>query len=877
MPLGSLAQHSTHRMVLVCEGRAWSGAGLRGAVASVSMQLSQGDAASSRSAAPALCPGDRVALLGASSDAYIIGLLGLLDAGCIAVPLNTRWSAPELAHALATTTPRLMLVDEGHKELAAHALLCAPHGTAAIVFTSGTTGPPKGVSLSHASLHAQSLAKLACVGYARDDVYLHLAPLFHVGGLSSLLANLAAGAAHVVLPRFDAPAALSAIAAHRVTSFIAVPTMVADLAEAAGMGVGAGVAVGEQATGDGGRGGDDEPSCSGRAGDAADATTARRRHAVFPSVARVLVGAGGTSAVLRARLKALFPRAELHSAYGMTEAASSITFMRLEEWPPHSSAGPGIEVAIVPRGDFDCATSSPGTTAGGTDSVASGGGGGVGGYGAAAGVGVGVGGSGNGAAAAGVAVGELSSMESASRANLLQINSTMSGSPKWKGIEKRLPQGGGASLPQGDMSASASAMRDLLRDRDVLKGLVRRGIPPALRPTLWLWLSGGYDLAAAAEPGLYAKLCRSVELVEPRSRLAIKEGVEGLWYAFRFNTLYQSSRGRDALARVTRAAIQYRPEALNYSRGLHQMAAFVLVVFGVASEEAAFWTLLGLLTVRLFPGSGGEVRAGAFVEHGVLDALLRKKEPRLVTHLQGMGWTLSDITKGWIDRLFTSNLPPETAVRVWDCVMSEGSKVVHRVALALIKRHETVLLGCTDQVVLTKVLDLRMKRTAEDVSLMEAAFSSVGSMPSAQLSTYRAAVLRSPAYAAFVADAEANVRTPVERGHIAVGINPEAGHNARFLSGHASTSTAAANAAAANSVSLSSIRHHGSSNSLASRVSVSSVLSGGLASAGGVSSAVCSDDDHGSDGDGVGTTHKQRTTSGRPGSSERSHGSQARV
>jgi acyl-activating enzyme 14 len=265
MPLGSLAQHSTHRVVLACEGRAWSGAGLRAAVASVSLLLSQGHAASSRSAPPPLSPGDRVALLGASSDAYIIGLLGLLDAGCIAVPLNTRWSAPELAHALATTTPRLMLVDAGHEELAAQAvellqaappalqlaclpcgganahaelraaahapphhaarpsggqlvpapccaaasasaspplqLLCCPHGTAAVVFTSGTTGPPKGVSLSHASLHAQSLAKLACVGYARNDVYLHLAPLFHVGGLSSLLANLAAGAAQVVLPK----------------------------------------------------------------------------------------------------------------------------------------------------------------------------------------------------------------------------------------------------------------------------------------------------------------------------------------------------------------------------------------------------------------------------------------------------------------------------------------------------------------------------------------------------------------------------------------------------------------------------------------------------------------------------------------------------
>jgi acyl-activating enzyme 14 len=52
-------------------------------------------------------------------------------------------------------------------------------------------------------------------------VYLHTAPLFHIGGLSSALAMLAAGARHVFLPRFDGGALLAAIGQHRVTSFIA--------------------------------------------------------------------------------------------------------------------------------------------------------------------------------------------------------------------------------------------------------------------------------------------------------------------------------------------------------------------------------------------------------------------------------------------------------------------------------------------------------------------------------------------------------------------------------------------------------------------------------------------------------------------------------
>lgn len=58
-------------------------------------------------------------------------------------------------------------------------------------------------------------------GYSAADVYLHAAPLFHIGGLCSALAMLAAGARHVFLPRFDGAALLAAVRRHRVTAFIA--------------------------------------------------------------------------------------------------------------------------------------------------------------------------------------------------------------------------------------------------------------------------------------------------------------------------------------------------------------------------------------------------------------------------------------------------------------------------------------------------------------------------------------------------------------------------------------------------------------------------------------------------------------------------------
>lgn len=157
----------------------------------------------------------------------------------------------------------------------------------------------------------------------------------------------------------------------------------------------------------------------------------------------------------------------------------------------------------------------------------------------------------------------MSSMEAASRA--ASRSRTEAHSPKWD--SKRIPStplppreksksrsageaaaGGDTpiSIPSADSpeaAAHAAAYAQLMRDRD-LKQLVRCGIPVEHRPTLWTWLSGGLDLAREHGPDAYRRLSRSKAHIEASSVMAIKDGVEGLWYSFRFNTLYQSSRVR---------------------------------------------------------------------------------------------------------------------------------------------------------------------------------------------------------------------------------------------------------------------------------------------------------------------------------------------
>ncbi|XP_059436562.1 2-succinylbenzoate--CoA ligase, chloroplastic/peroxisomal-like, partial [Corylus avellana] len=166
----------------------------------------------------------------------------------------------------------------------------AHEGVVIICFTSGTTGRPKGITLSHTALIIQSLAKIAIVGYSENDVYLHTAPLCHIGGLSSAMAMLMVGGSHVIIPKFEPKSALKAVERYRVTSLITVPTIMADI-----------ISLIRQ-----------KETWKGK-----------------ETVNKILNGGGGLSIELIKDATAFFPRAKLFSAYGMTEACSSLTFMTL--------------------------------------------------------------------------------------------------------------------------------------------------------------------------------------------------------------------------------------------------------------------------------------------------------------------------------------------------------------------------------------------------------------------------------------------------------------------------------------------------------------------------------------------------------------------
>ena len=179
-----------------------------------------------------VAPGDRVLAQVGKSPAAVALYLATLQAGGVYVPLNSAYTAAEVAHFLADAEPRLFVRDPDRPDLAegydggAVMTLGDAGGTlaeamdqaapchdvvertgddlAALVYTSGTTGRSKGAMLTHDNIRSNAEALRRGWGWRADDVLLHALPLFHVHGLFiALHCALLGGTPTIFLPRFD--------------------------------------------------------------------------------------------------------------------------------------------------------------------------------------------------------------------------------------------------------------------------------------------------------------------------------------------------------------------------------------------------------------------------------------------------------------------------------------------------------------------------------------------------------------------------------------------------------------------------------------------------------------------------------------------------
>jgi fatty-acyl-CoA synthase len=188
-----------------------------------------------------LSRGDRVATLTGNTPEHVAVFFACAKAGLILVPLSRRLAAPELAYQLGDAEPAVFLVEDEYAGLA-HATgrafepLALPIGGSELqtrpadddplllVYTSGTTGKPKGALLTHANCFWTNVGFDVATGVAADDVVLQVLPQFHCGGWNVQLLLALWKGARVVLERgFDADRALELIEQKRVTTTMGVP------------------------------------------------------------------------------------------------------------------------------------------------------------------------------------------------------------------------------------------------------------------------------------------------------------------------------------------------------------------------------------------------------------------------------------------------------------------------------------------------------------------------------------------------------------------------------------------------------------------------------------------------------------------------------
>ncbi|MDE3175397.1 MAG: long-chain fatty acid--CoA ligase [Pseudomonadota bacterium] len=208
-----------------------------------------------RLAALGAAKGERVAFLGHNQPMFLFAMFACARLGAIFVPLNFRLTGAELAFMIEDCAACALIVDETHRGVIAPQLARLPSlkavvsaeqpaqwtagepapttqtparedDVAVIMYTSGTTGRPKGAMLTHGNFWWNNASAMHTLDLLADDVSIVAAPIFHIGGLNvTTLATLQKGALVVLQRTFDPGRALAAIAAHRATSMFGVPAM----------------------------------------------------------------------------------------------------------------------------------------------------------------------------------------------------------------------------------------------------------------------------------------------------------------------------------------------------------------------------------------------------------------------------------------------------------------------------------------------------------------------------------------------------------------------------------------------------------------------------------------------------------------------------
>jgi hypothetical protein len=260
--------------------------------------------------------------------------------------------------------------------------------------------------------------------------------------------------------------------------------------------------------------------------------------------------------------------------------------------------------------------------------------------------------------------------------------------------EDKLPRAraGKAAVKQA-FSSFASAAEVLLLSRQ-FDALLRSGVPPHLRGRVWWMCSGAAELQHAASES-YASLVARLHTLSQCASMEIEKDLPRTFPV----AAGESSAAEDRLRRSSTGelrrvlqAYSLRNPRIGYCQSMNFLAA---VLLHHMDEEEAFWVLTAVVE-ELTPNYHTRSMAGSRADQRVFADLVQQKLPTLFQHMHALGVDFEPFTLKWFLCLFLNTLPFEPVLRIWDVFFCEGSHVLLRVGLALLKLNQPRILACTD-------------------------------------------------------------------------------------------------------------------------------------------------------------------------------------
>lgn len=228
------------------------------------------------------------------------------------------------------------------------------------------------------------------------------------------------------------------------------------------------------------------------------------------------------------------------------------------------------------------------------------------------------------------------------------------------------------------------------RKTNTLKRYVRKGIPIDQRPEVWMGVSGAKRNKDSATNNLkpYKELKKRLD-----NRTIIEIIEIDLPRTFPDNIFFTQNETLPSQLFNILAAFAHQNSEVGYCQGLNYIAGLLLLA--TKNEETSFW-LLKTLVEDILPKYYIKSMSGLITDLAVLDELVSLREPVVYRHIKSIGMPWAVTSTKWFICLYAEVLPTETVLRIWDCLFYEGSKILFRVALTLIRLHKEEILRSRD-------------------------------------------------------------------------------------------------------------------------------------------------------------------------------------